>query len=90
MNECRSLLRYHLRRKTLSLDELITASVDPTDRDLWAVVMDLPPRYRDVIYLFYYEQLSIDGICEATGSNPNTVKSQLKRGREKLKGMLEE
>ena len=90
VNECRSLLRYHLRRKTLSLDELITASVDPTDRDLWAVVMDLPPRYRDVIYLFYYEQLSIDGICEATGSNPNTVKSQLKRGREKLKGMLEE
>ena len=89
INECRSLLRYKLRRSTVSLDDVSDIPSTPADGELWQLVMSLPPKYRDVIYLYYYEELSVEEIAEVTKSKTNTVKSQLKRGREKLKGMLE-
>jgi RNA polymerase sigma-70 factor (ECF subfamily) len=53
-----------------------------------AVVGKLPPKYRYVIYLFYYEELSIIEIGKVTGQKESTIKSQLFRAREMLKEML--
>ncbi|WP_407270279.1 sigma-70 family RNA polymerase sigma factor [Radiobacillus sp. PE A8.2] len=52
-------------------------------------VLSLPLRYREVVTLYYYEQLSIDTISEITNINNNTIKTRLNRGRKKLKSMLE-
>jgi RNA polymerase sigma-70 factor (ECF subfamily) len=61
--------------------------------DTKSAVMDavrkLPQKYRTVIHLFYYEDLSIIKICELTGQSENTVKSQLHRARNMLKVSLE-
>ena len=89
VNECRSLWRYRLRRNTLSLDDISELPAKAEDSELWQLVCGLPPKYRDVIYLYYYEELTAEEIAEITKSKPATVRSQLKRGREKLKGMLE-
>lgn len=89
VNECRSLWRYRLRRNTLSLDDISEVPAKAEDSELWQLVCGLPPKYRDVIYLYYYEELTAEEIAEITKSKPATVRSQLKRGREKLKGMLE-
>ncbi len=50
-------------------------------RRLLSAVMELPRKYRDVIHLFYYEELSVKEIARVTGRGESTVTSQLTRGR---------
>lgn len=88
LNECRSLLRYRLRHTTLDIDELTTGREDKTDLELIDMIFRLPPKYRDVIYLYYYEEMSVEEIAAAAKIKASTVKTQLSRGREKLKGLL--
>ena len=56
--------------------------------ELINVVMELPEKYRLPIHLFYYEEYSITEISEILGLNESTVKTRLKRGRDKLKKVL--
>lgn len=53
-------------------------------------VKKLPQKYRVVIHLFYYEELSIDAISKVLQMKPATVRTHLTRARAKLKRMLEE
>ncbi len=59
-------------------------------RRLLAAVRALPAKYRDVIHLFYYEEMAIKEIAEVTGRKESTVTSQLTRGRELLRKRLKE
>ena len=59
------------------------------DEQLVKTVMSLPDTYREVIYLFYFEELSIKEISYLTSVNQNTIKTRLKRAKEILKGCLE-
>ncbi|MGN0623358.1 MAG: RNA polymerase sigma factor, partial [Oscillospiraceae bacterium] len=77
-----------LRRNTVNIDELIIPFEDKKDIELTQLVFSLPPKQRDVIYLYYYEQYKVGEIAELTGMKENTVKSHLKRGREQLKKYL--
>ena len=56
---------------------------------LLAAVGLLPPKYRAVIYLYYYEGYAAKEIAQMLGENPATVSTRLNRGRAKLKTMLE-
>ena len=60
------------------------------NRRLLQAVLALPEKYRDVIHLFYYEELSVKEIARATGRGESTVTSQLTRGRELLRKSLKE
>lgn len=60
------------------------------DDQLISVIMALPVKYREVIYLFYYEDLPIKEIAALTGVGDNTVKTRLRRAKELLKERLEE
>ncbi len=55
-----------------------------------SAVMKLPEKYRTVIHLFYFEDMSVAQISKATGIRESTVKSQLSRARDMLKPMLKE
>ncbi len=88
LNECRSVLRYRLRKNTVNLNELIIPFHDKSDIELTELIFKLPPKQRDVIYLYYYEEYKIKEISQMTGMKENTVKSHLKRGREQLKEFL--
>ena len=57
--------------------------------DLYAAIEQLRPEYREVIKLFYLDDLSVREIAQILGKNENTVKTQLSRAREKLKTLLE-
>lgn len=52
-------------------------------------VLVLPIKYREVITLYYYEELSIEEISEILNINRNTIKTRLNRARMKLKAMME-
>ena len=58
------------------------------ESDLMTAVGQLPEKYRQVIHLFYFEELSVKEVSEVTGDKEPTVKSQLTRARQMLKNML--
>ncbi|TKI76653.1 sigma-70 family RNA polymerase sigma factor [Bacillus mycoides] len=60
------------------------------DRELASAVMNLPIKYREVIYLFYYKELSIKEIAIVIEVKENTIKTRLKKAKELLKKGLEE
>lgn len=79
-------------KKTIPLSETENDRIFSTEEksDIYYAVMSLPQKYRAVIHLFYYEDMSVEEISRYLKINPSTVKSQLSRGRkilrEKLKG----
>ena len=89
-NACKDLLKSHWRRTTVAME---AASHSPApeleEGSLSAAVNLLPPKYRAVIYLYYYEGYSSKEIARLLGRNPATVATQLRRGRTQLKDLLE-
>ena len=59
-----------------------------SDDTLWAV-LELKEKYRRPLYLFYYEDYSIKEIAALLHIPENTVKTNLKRGREQVKKLLD-
>ena len=90
VNESRRLIR-SLRRGTLvALDEWRDAPAyeDPEKAELFQAVMDLPPKYRLCVYLYYYEGCSVQEVSAAAGVKPSTVQTRLLRARERLRAAL--
>ncbi len=50
--------------------------------------MSLPPKYRAVIHLYYYEGYSVKEIADIIGASVTSVTTRLSRARERLKDML--
>ena len=92
VNRCRDLLKSPWRKRRVSWEE--TPEIPVFDRPgqaaLYREVMALPEKYRDVIHLFYYEELSVKEIAQITGRGESTVTSQLTRGRDLLRKSLRE
>lgn len=69
-------------------DHSADAVVD-RDEALASAVMKLPRKLREVILLHYYQGLKICEIADALSISHSSVSGRLKRGREKLKNLLE-
>lgn len=86
INECKDYQKQFWRH-TVDIDEVIIGQQDETLIVL-PVVMKLASKYRNVLYLYYYEGYSTTEIANILNKNINTVKSILIRGRKLLKKML--
>ena len=89
-NLSKNRLEYNALR---AYDELSEDLAEEGREDLsfvWEAVKDLPTQFREVIHLHYYEGYSTEEIALILGRNPSTVRSDLRRGREKLKSVLKE
>ena len=89
-NISKNRIEYNALRKT---DELNDELVSEEREDLsfvWEAVKSLPTNYREAVHLFYHEGYSTKQIAEILGKNEATVRSDLHRGREKLKILLRE
>lgn len=74
-------------------DELSDELAEEGREDLsfvWDAVKELPVQFREVVHLHYYEGYSTEEIAKILQRNPSTVRSDLRRGREKLKTILQE
>ena len=71
------------------LPEPADAPYDERDEELANAVMRLSRKLREVILLYYYQGLNVNEIAEALGISHSSVSCRLKRGREKLKNLLE-
>ncbi len=88
MNDCKSRFRSVWWKRTEGLPDVLPAET-PEERNLLEAVDELPFKYRQVIHLYYYEGYSTAEIAEITEQKPSTVRSLMKRAREKLKDALE-
>lgn len=89
-NLCKNKLKYN---KIRAADELSDTLVREERQDLsfvWDAVKQLPPKYRAVIHLFYYEGYQTSQIAEVMNRKESTIRSDLHRGRESLKNILKE
>ena len=91
INICKDIMKSKWRSTTVSIDKIpesekahFPQSLVKEDEMLWSV-LELPDKYRDCLYFFYYEDYSIKEIAEILKVPENTVKTNLKRGREALK-----
>lgn len=86
LNYCRSIWRSPWRQR-VSLGELTVAIPfsRPEDGELFQVVMGLPEKHRTILYLFYYEELSIREIAAVLKLSETAVTSRLSRARRILK-----
>ncbi len=89
-NLCKNRIRYDRRRKTDDLNEELVAEERDDLSFVWEAVRSLKPAQREAIHLFYQEGYSTVEIAKILGRNENSVRSDLKRGREALKTMLKE
>ena len=93
INQCKSLLASSWYKRTTEFEEELENTLSYTDKveeesDLDEVLKKLPEKYRIVIHLFYYEELSIAEISEMLGEKESTVRTQLTRARRQLKHLL--
>lgn len=91
VNTIKTMATLAFRRHDVALEEAADMSYLPQESSgISEAIRQLPEKYRTVIHLFYFEDLSVNEIAKITGKTAGTVKSQLSRAREKLKELLSE
>lgn len=88
-NECRDLLRSSWWKRTVPLEEALFVAKNETDETVH-LLRKLPPKYRVVLYLHYYEQYTTQEISQLLKIPTGTVSTRLSRGREQMKKLLKE
>ncbi|RDU36491.1 RNA polymerase subunit sigma [Neobacillus piezotolerans] len=101
INRCKDLLKSSFFKRVLINSSLLAMAKTPEPTPEMATlqtseeallsecVMALPIKYREVITLYYYEELSVEEISVILKMNGNTIKTRLNRARQKLKVLLE-
>ncbi len=87
-NECKNKLKSFWRRNVICIDEITLPIANTQDKEVVKAVLNLPLRYRDIIYLFYFEGYKINELSKAFKIKEPTIKTRLKRGRDLLKQTL--
>lgn len=89
-NLSKNRIIYNRIRNTDELQEVLTADEREDLSFVWDAVKALPVKYREVIHLFHYEGYSVSQTAHILKRNESTVRSDLRRGRQKLKDILKE
>lgn len=93
-NLAKNRIEYNRVRSSEELNEEIAgAAPEEEDDDLsyvWEAVKKLPDNQREVIHLFYQEGYKTAEIANILGRKEATIRSDLKRARDKLKEILKE
>ncbi|MBQ7915344.1 MAG: sigma-70 family RNA polymerase sigma factor [Firmicutes bacterium] len=90
INCCKDVLKSFFRKNRVSLEEVAEAPAEaPEDySEVMEAVLSLPDQYKDVVYLYYYEEYSAEEISRVLNKNVNTVYTWLRRGRLMLREKL--
>ena len=89
VNLTKSFFRRAYRSKEVGYEETIAADEsDESTRAVAEALMSLPEKLRTVVTLYYYENLSVSDIASITGKSEDSVRSSLKRARERLRELL--
>ena len=90
INECKNRLAYAKRRQHLLLKDDLPDTPQENHEDVKQAIFRLPPQYKDVIHLHYYEGYDIAAIARILQIGVSAVKMRLMRARQMLRIELEE
>ena len=87
-NRCKDLLRKQIRRSEVSMESVaeiadFEAEI-PENSGILDALMQLPEKYKTVLYLYYVEEYKVEEIARIIGKTASAVKMRLKKGRELL------
>ncbi len=90
INACKDLLKSFFRAQMVPLDDWDGTAPEPgtEQREVLDAVLALPPKYKDVVYLHYYEGYSAAEIGRILQKNVNSVYTLMNRARHMLKKTL--
>ena len=90
INLCKDRLKGWKRKAVMPIDdEPELAAPEKEDRsDVLEAVLGLPNKYKDVVWLYYYEGYQTDEIAEILGSPPSTIRNRMRDARKLLKDKL--
>ena len=90
INACKDIFKSFFRTKTDPLDIIsdYKSELSTESGEILRVILTLPEKYRQVIYLHYYEGYTAPDIGGILGKNENTVYTLLARARKLLKDEL--
>ena len=90
INACKDLLKSFFRSRITSLDEILEQAADMQEenKEILEAVLSLPSKYRDVVYLHYYEGYTAPEIGRLLKKNVNTVYTLMTRSRHLLREKL--
>ena len=90
INACTDWLRSLARRRWVPLEVIAEEadSLDSSSSEILEIVLKLPEKYRNVIYLHYYEEYTAAQIAGILGKKENTVYTWLSRAKDILRDKL--
>ena len=90
VNACKDLLKSSFRKRTVSFDEMVENSYEENTEsaDVIEAVKELPKKYRDVVYLYFYEGYTAVQIGKILSKNVNTVYTYIDRSKKMLRERL--
>jgi len=90
INLCKDRLKHWFRKRADIDDYSYLENPESSDGETLKAIMELPERYKAVIYLYYYEGYSSTEIAEILKKPRSTVLNHLSEARKALKGVLED
>ena len=96
INQCKKIYKQNELRnkKNINLEDNIERINISDEKDDYSFVNDaikrLDIKYREIIILYYYDELKIKDIARILKMPLGTIKTRLNRGRKKLNEILEE
>lgn len=87
INCCKDLLKSFFKKNTVPLEIIAEQSVEmPSENShVLEAVLSLPKKYKEVVYLYYYEEYTAVEISKILSKNVNTVYTLLSRAKALLK-----
>ncbi len=86
-NHCKDIMKSWWKSRRIDIDSL--PDVPYWDKHESHEIVDrllsLPLKYKTVLYLYYYEGYSVKQISQILNRNESTIRTQLCKGRERLK-----
>ncbi|GKU25226.1 RNA polymerase sigma factor [Clostridium folliculivorans] len=89
INVCKDILRSIWRKRVINTEDIERYYDSSKELEIMEEIIRLPSKYKDVIYLYYFEDYSIKDISKILKVTESAVKMRLKRGRDTLKIKLE-
>lgn len=90
INECKRFWTSPWKTRIVPWDENVEEPVvwEPEQSALYDKVMELSPKYRETVYLYYFEDFSVKEIADILTISETAVQTRLQRARQKLKKVL--
>lgn len=94
VNTCRDMRRsgwFRHNDRRITLDMLPEPIAPPQEEhvDMVTAVMELPQKYREVLMLYYYQDMTLREIAETLGIAESNVSGRLKKARALMRKVLE-